>query len=222
MGSFDKIYQLAASLKGGEAALKDLLPIPKTRDELIATPDDRWLVAMAKVIFRSGFSWKVVENKWPGFEEAFAGFDPHRVAMFTDDDLGVLLSNKAIIRNGQKLRAVIENAAFVTGLVDEHGSAGAFFAAWPSSDFTGLWDHLKKNASRLGGNSGAYFLREMGWDSPVMSQAVIAALMREGVVDKPPTSKKALGSVQDAFNAWQAESGLPYCQISRILAASVP
>lgn len=221
MGTFQTIYQTAAGLKGGEAALKELLPVPKTTDELISTPDDRWLTSMAKVIFRSGFSWKVVENKWPGFEEAFYGFDPHRVAMFSHDDLGALLSNKAIIRNGQKLRAVIENASFITGMVKEHGSAGAFFAEWPTADFTGLWDHLKKNASRLGGNSGAYFLREMGWDSPVMSRDVIAALMREGVIDKPPTSKKALAAVQDAFSDWHVQSGLPYSQISRTLAASV-
>lgn len=222
MDRFETIYQAAATLKGGKAALQELLPVPKTRDELIATPDDRWLTGMAKVIFRSGFSWKVVENKWPGFEDAFHGFDPHRVAMFSHDDLGELLSNKAIIRNGQKLRAVIENAAFVTDLVEEHASAGAFFADWPVSDFIGLWDHLKKNASRLGGNSGAYFLREMGWDSPVMSRDVIAALMREAVIDKPPTSKKALSAVQDAFSAWHDQSGLPYSQISRTLAASVP
>lgn len=221
MGSFATIFDLAARNKGGEAALRELLPIPKPPAELADIPDERWLESMARVIFQSGFSWKVVESKWPGFEIAFYGFDPGRVAMFSDDAFDALLKNTDIIRNGQKLRSVIDNAAFVTGLAREHGSAGKFFAGWPASDFVGLWGYLKKNGSRLGGNSGGYFLRRMGWDTPVMSGDVIAALIREDVIDKPPTSKKALAAVQEAFNNWHAESGLPLSQISRTLAASI-
>lgn len=220
MRPFAPIFEMAVELKGSEAALRDLLPVPKSSEELLATPDNDWLEAMARVIFQSGFSWKVVENKWPGFQAAFYGFEPGRVALFSDDAFDALLKNKDIIRNGQKLRAVTDNAVFVTGLASEYGSAGKFFAAWPASDFVGLWEYLKKNASRLGGNSGAYFLRRMGWDTPMMSKDVVAALVREGVVDKPPTSKKALAAVQDAFNEWGADSGLPLGQISRILAAS--
>jgi hypothetical protein len=41
------------------------------------------------------------------------------------------------------------------------------------------------------------------------------------VVDKPPTSKKALAAVQAAFNAWAEESGRDLSQISRVLAMSV-
>lgn len=221
MGSFAPIFDFAARNKGGEAALRELLPVPKPPAELAGIPDDRWLEAMARVIFQSGFSWKVVENKWPGFETAFYGFAPGRVAMFSDDAFDALLKNTDIIRNGQKLRSVIDNAAFVTSLARDHGSAGEFFAGWPTSDFVGLWDYLKKNGSRLGGNSGAYFLRRMGWDTPVMSNDVTAALIREGVIDKAPTSKKALAAVQEAFNTWHDESGLPMSQISRTLAASI-
>src|SRR5207248_3048813 len=44
--------------------------------------DDRFLAAMTRAVFSSGFSWEVVEQKWPGFEAAFEGFDPHRVAFY--------------------------------------------------------------------------------------------------------------------------------------------
>lgn len=221
MTPFDSIYDAAAARKGGETALRELLPVPKSPEDLAAIPDNEWLEAMARVIFQSGFSWKVVENKWPGFETAFHGFEPGRVALFSDQEFDALLKNTDIIRNGQKLRSVIDNAVFVTGLAKEHGSAGKFFAGWPPSDFVGLWEYLKKNASRLGGNSGPYFLRNMCWDSPVMSKDVVAALIREGVIEKAPTSKKGLAAVQEAFDAWHEESGLPYSQISRTLAASV-
>ena len=221
MKSFDAIYDMAVGHKGDPAIIEDMLPVPKTAKQLAAITDDRWLSGMAGAVFRAGFSWKVVENKWPGFEEAFQGFDPFRVAMFSDEEFDGLMSNKAVIRNGQKLRSVLDNAVFLTDIAKEHGSAGRFFADWPVTDFIGLWAVLKSRASRLGGNSGAYFLRQMGWDTPVMGQDVVLALVREGVVDKAPTSKKALSALQDAFNHWHEESGRSMSAISRTLALSV-
>ena len=221
MNSFDAIMDMAAGHKGSIDAVEALLPVPKLAKQLARISDDRWLSGMAITIFRSGFSWKVVENKWPGFEDAFHGFDPHRVAMFSDEEFDALVSNRAVIRNGQKLRAVLDNAVFVTDLAREHGTAARFFADWPATDFTGLWALLSKRGSRLGGNSGSYFLRQMGWDSPIMSRDVVTALVREGVIDKAPTSKKALAAVQEAFVIWHEESGRPLSAISRTLAASV-
>lgn len=221
MRPFSKIEEVAIDLKGSLENLTSVLPKVKSDDELENIPDDRWLAAMAVVIFRSGFSWKVVANKWPGFEEAFVGFDPNRVAMFSDEDLDRLVSDKGIIRNGQKIRAVQDNAIFLTELAREHGSAARYIAAWPTTNFVGLWNLLKKQGSRLGGKSGAYFLREIGKDTPVMSNHVVAALSREGVIDKEPTSQKDLASVQDAFNEWHTETGYPMAHISRMLAASI-
>lgn len=61
----------------------------------------------------------------------------------------------------------------------------------------------------------------MGKDSYLMSKDVVAALIAEGVVDKPPSSARALRAVQEAFNIWAAESGRPLAHISRTLACSV-
>ncbi len=55
----------------------------------------------------------------------------------------------------------------------------------------------------------------------MLSPDVVKALVEQGVVEKNPTSKKALAAVQDAFNTWHTECGRPYCQISRVLACSV-
>ena len=85
----------------------------------------------------------------------------------------------------------------------------------------GLWAEMKARGDRLGGNTGAFFLRFMGKDTFMLSQAVVDALVGQGIVDKTPTGKKALAAVQEAFNGWQAESGRPLCAISRTLAASV-
>ncbi|WCL54200.1 DNA-3-methyladenine glycosylase I [Gimibacter soli] len=221
MRSFDQIWAIAAKRKGGDAALAAKMPEIKTADELAATPDDRILAAMTRAVFSAGFSWQVIEHKWPGFEEAFEGFNPVRCMFLDDDDLGRLVSDTRIVRNGVKIRSVRENAAFLCALADEHGSAARAIADWPGSDFMGLLDMIKKRASRLGGTSGQYFLRFIGKDGFVLGRDVVAALVREGVVDKEPTSKAAKKAVQDAFNTWAVESGRPLAHISRVLAMSI-
>jgi 3-methyladenine DNA glycosylase Tag len=183
--------------------------------------DDRWLAAMAKAVFSAGFSWDVIEKKWPGFEEAFEHFDPHRVAFYADRDVARLLKDTRIVRNGAKIQATIANARFVIDTAKEHGSFAKFLKAWPASDQIGLMEHFKKHASHLGPSATMYFLRFNGWDSFILSPDVTKALIREKVVAKAPTSKADLKAVQAAFNAWTADSGSPQRDVSRILSFSV-
>ena len=223
MHTFAEIYSVAAAHKGGPEALEALIAphAPKSRDELAATPDDRWLSRMSRCVFQAGFSWQVIEKKWPGFEEAFEGFDPNRCAMMSDDTFDALLKDRRIVRNGQKVASVRANGQFLVDLAREHGSAARVFADWPDDDYAGLLDLLKLRASRLGGGSAMYFLRSMGKPSFITSRDVVAALIREGVVDRPPTGKRDLKAVQAAFNAWAEESGRDLTSISRTLAMSV-
>ena len=221
MTPFSELWSIAAARKGGDAALEALLPVPKPRAEIAAIPDDRWLAGMARHVFNAGFSWQVVESKWPGFEAAFHGFDPGRNALMSDADLDRLLKDARIVRNAAKILSVRDNAVLVCDLARAHGSAGRFFADWPASDYVGLLDVLKTRGSRLGGATGTFVLRWQGVDGFMLGGDVVAALIREGVVDKVPTSKKALAAVQAAFNAWAEESGRPLMQISRTLACTV-
>ena len=92
---------------------------------------------------------------------------------------------------------------------------------WPRDDYAGLLRMLKKRGSRLGGNTGQYFLRFMGVDGFILSRDVTARLIAEGLIDKAPTSQKAMAIVQDAFNTWQQQSGRSLTEISRVLAMSV-
>ena len=221
MRNFDDIFQIAAKRKGGASQLEELLDPPLSAAQLATIPDDRWLSMMTKCVFQAGFSWKVIEAKWDGFEKAFEGFDIGRCLFLNDEDMEQLLSNKDIVRNGMKIKTVQQNAAFISDLAKEHGSAANFFANWPSDDYIGLLETLKRRGSRLGGSTSQYFLRFMGVDSFVLSRDVVARLMAEGVVDKNPTSKSAMKAVQAAFNTWSDQSGRSLKEISRVLAMSV-
>ncbi len=212
---------MARTHHGGASGLAAKLAEWETGSDLAKQKDSRFLAGMAKAVFSSGFSWAVIEKKWPGFETAFDRFEPKRVAAYGDEEVDRLLKDTRIVRNGAKIMSAIENARFVVATAKAHGSFGKFLAAWPETDQIGLMDYLKKNASRLGGATVQYFLRFEGWDAFILSQDVVKALIREGVVDKPPTSKKDLAAVQAAFNAWRTQSGRPVREISRVLALSV-
>jgi 3-methyladenine DNA glycosylase Tag len=221
MQSFAKIRARAAARHGGEEALAARMPTVKTAAELAAIPDDRWLSQMSKCVFQAGFSWTVVDKKWPGTEEAFWNFDLAHCGAMSDEEFDALLKDSRIIRNGAKVRSVANNAAFLMDLAAEHGSAGKVFAEWPQSDFVGLLELIKARGDRLGGNAGMMFLRFMGRDGFIASQDMVKALIGEGVLDGPPGSKKSMKAIQAAFDAWAAESGQTFAVISRTLAMSV-
>lgn len=98
--------------------------------------DNAYFEVLTKVIFQTGFRWSVVEDKWPGFREAFAGFDIDEVAGFDPtrvDDLG---SDPRIVRNGRKIKATVDNAVTLKKLIGDYGSVREWLAttselAWP-------------------------------------------------------------------------------------------
>lgn len=222
MPSFKTIRARAAQRKGGEAALSRLLPVVPGEKALMRLTDDRVLAEMTKRIFSAGFVWSVIETKWPAFEDAFLEFEPKRLRFQPDDYWERLASDKRIVRNAQKIMSVRANARFVEEIAREHGSFGKFLARWPRADQVGLLEALAKRGSRLGGMTGQYFLRFIGWDGFVTSKDVIAALRDAGLeIAETPTSKKDLRKVQEQFNAWAEETGLPVTHISRICAMSI-
>lgn len=221
MRSLEEIFEQTLARKPDlEARLKEAGK-PKTPRALAKIPDDRWLAQMTKNIFNAGFNWQVVDNMWPGFEEVFEGFDIGRCAMFHDEDFERLVSDKRIVRHGPKIRAVQENAVFVSELSKEFGSAGKAFGSWPKDDYVGLLAMMKKRGTRLGGNTGQYFLRFMGVDSFILSQDVRKRLVAEGIAIGTTPSQKSMKEIQAAFNKWHEESGRPLSEISRILAMSI-
>lgn len=217
---FSEIQKLAEKHHGKAGLAKRLAEYPK-RPTLKNQSDDRWLASISQAVFSAGFSWDVIKKKWPGFEQAFDDFDPHKVAFYADREMARLLKDTRIVRNGAKIQATINNAQFVVDTAKQHGSFGKFLKSWPASDQIGLMEHFKKNASHLGPSASTYFLRANGWDSFILSPDVTKALIREKVVAKTPSSKSDMKAVQAAFNAWTEESGLPQRDISRILSFSV-
>jgi 3-methyladenine DNA glycosylase Tag len=220
--AFKTIRARAEKRKGGADALAKLLPRKPDPKALARLGDDRVLAEMTRRVFSAGFAWSVIEAKWPGFEEAFFGFDPKRLIFQPDDFWHGLTSDARIVRNGAKIMSVRQNAGFVEEIAKQHGSFGQFLAAWPSGDEVGLLELLAKRGDRLGGNTGQMTLRFLGWDGFVTSKDVVACLRDAGLdLAEEVKSKRDLAKVQAQFNAWAKETGLPYTHLSRICAMSI-
>jgi DNA-3-methyladenine glycosylase I len=75
---------------------------------------------------QAGLSWYTVLRKRDAYREAFAGFDPERVARFDKRRVAKLLGNPGIIRNQQKILAAVNNAKRFLAVQDEFGSFDAY------------------------------------------------------------------------------------------------
>ena len=115
-----------------------------------------YLEVMSKSVFQTGISWKVVESKWPGIREAFKGFDPVMVVLFTENDLDELAKDTMVIRNRRKLGAIVENARQLLDLEKIHGSFPTYLRS--HGGFEGTVADLRKKFRFLGDMGAYHFL----------------------------------------------------------------
>ncbi len=65
---------------------------------------------------QSGLSWRLILGRRDGLRDAYAGFDPDRLARFTASDVERLLGDARVIRNRRKIEAVVANARATVAL----------------------------------------------------------------------------------------------------------
>ncbi len=75
---------------------------------------------------QAGLSWDTVLRKREAYRDAFAGFDPAKVAKFSDAKLEKLMLNEGIIRNRLKIASARSNARAFLGVQKEFGSFDAY------------------------------------------------------------------------------------------------
>ncbi|OYU47004.1 MAG: DNA-3-methyladenine glycosylase I [Rhizobiales bacterium PAR1] len=140
--------------------------------------------------FQSGLSWRTILAKRENFRAAFAGFDFHRVAAFTEEDVLRLLGDAGIIRHRGKIEAVINNAKRAKELVAREGSLAAFLwryepvaeslpapqTATTSPESVALSKELKKRGWKFVGPTTIYaFMQAMGLINDHVEECVTRA-----------------------------------------------
>lgn len=119
---------------------------------------------MSKAIFQSGMNWKVVESKWTGIQEAFGGFDPHKIARLTPQDIDRLVSDSRVIRNRKKLEAIADNAAMLLELDKSPGGFAGYLASL--GDFDAQRSAMSEHFRFLGETTAPLFLAMVGEHIP--------------------------------------------------------
>jgi DNA-3-methyladenine glycosylase I len=75
---------------------------------------------------QAGLSWSTILNKRDAYREAFAGFDPAKVARFDQRRIERLLTNEGIVRNRLKIESTVTNARAFLVLQREPGGFDRF------------------------------------------------------------------------------------------------
>jgi DNA-3-methyladenine glycosylase I len=123
-----------------------------------------YLEVMSKSIFQTGISWQVVENKWPGIQQALRGFDPDTIAHFTFRDVDELVEDKRVIRNRRKLEAIVFNARRLLELDKEYGGFQSYLRS--HGGFEATVKDLRKQFKFVGEMGAYHFLYVVGEEVP--------------------------------------------------------
>lgn len=84
--------------------------------------DNRLFEFLTLEAAQAGLSWYTVLKKRDNYRQAFANFDPLKVAAFDEAKAAELLQNPGIIRNRLKVAAAINNASRFLEIQAEFGS----------------------------------------------------------------------------------------------------
>jgi len=128
--------------------------------------DSGYLEELTKAIFRSGFSWRVVREKWDAFRRAFDGFSLDRVAAYEAADLARLFNDQGIVRNRRKIIGTVENARRMEELTQEHGSFYHYLRSLDALDYHQRVRVLTSQFYGLGRTGAFVFLHCVDEETP--------------------------------------------------------
>ena len=125
--------------------------------------DDAYFENMCRVIFQAGLNWNVIDKKWSGTRKAFAQFSIEKVAGFADSDVERLLKDEGIVRNRDKVCAIIQNALEFKEIRKQYGSFKSYLDSLDKSENYALAvKELSSRFKRLGPSSASLFLYTVG------------------------------------------------------------
>jgi DNA-3-methyladenine glycosylase I len=112
--------------------LRKRCPWANVNDREIVYHDTEWGVPVHddRLLFeflilegaQAGLSWDTILNKRENYRNAFAGFDPKKVACFGRNERARLMKNPGIVRNQLKIESAISNASAFLAVWREFGS----------------------------------------------------------------------------------------------------
>jgi DNA-3-methyladenine glycosylase I len=98
---------------------------------------------------QAGLSWETILNKRENYRAAFDGFDPQRVARYSQKRIRKLLQNQGIVRNRLKIRAAVTNAHAFLSVKQEFGTFDRYIWSFVGGKpIRNRWTALKQIPAR--------------------------------------------------------------------------
>jgi len=128
-----------------------------------ATNDDTLFEVMSLQVFQAGLTWRLVLSRRDSFRTAFANWKINDVADMDSNDVARLREDPGIIRNRQKIQAVISNARVVQGIQNQHGSfCNWFYDVLQGTDYPSLQKELRSTFKFMGPEISRMWLMASG------------------------------------------------------------
>ncbi len=128
-----------------------------------ANGDDALFEVMSLQVFQAGLTWKMVLSRRDSVRAAFAGWSIEAVAAMGPPDVERLREDPGIIRNRQKIQAVIANAGIIQHIQEEHGGfCQWFYDLLPGSDYPSLQKELRSTFKFMGPEISRMWLMASG------------------------------------------------------------
>ena len=140
-----------ASSRSGKSSLEfipDVIVDPKLSD---------YLEVISRAVFQAGLSWAGIGKNWDAYRREFDGFDPQKVARYTEGDVDRLMRADGILHSARKIRATIANAAAIVEL-EARGDSGIKAYLRSFTSYAELAADLKKRFKFMGDMNVWYFL----------------------------------------------------------------
>lgn len=155
--------------------------------------DDHYFEQLTWSVFKSGLTSTVVNQKWAGFQRAFAEFSVRTVARFTGRDVRRLMGDRGIIRYRAKIEATIHNARQMLALCSAFGSFRRYLRRYGLEEQGTLYTDLRQRFRHLGPYGVRSFLRRCGEDVFYSHVDTRRVLYRLGLTDSPRASDVEVG-----------------------------
>jgi hypothetical protein len=123
-----------------------------------------YLEIITRAVFQAGVRWSQIAEHWDAYREAFADFDPARVAAYDEFDVERVLAIPGILHMPRKVRAVIANARALIEAEREHGDFANYLRSFAS--YEALAKAFKKRFAFMGDMNVWYFLFRAGRPVP--------------------------------------------------------
>ena len=123
-----------------------------------------YVASMARAVFVSGISWKVIDAKWEGIRAAFDDFDPQTVAGYTPADVDRLMDRHARHPQPQEARGDRRNTGELIVVDREFGGVGNYLESFDDNDL--LIKDLHKRFAFLGESVAHFFLFGVNFNYP--------------------------------------------------------